>query len=628
MGEADREADVLDRWLTGEGRRALDALTSGTADVLGVMDTEFVIRYVNWTAPGLTREQVIGGSIFALVPPGYADVARACFERVLRRGEPDEFEMMYPGVDGWIIWKVRVGPIMHGGVGIGAFTVNSDVTEERRGSADRDRFFSLSLDMLMVIAPDTRLKRVNPAFCETLGYEGSELVGKSFLDFVLADDAERTQSVHAEVLKGTPVADFENRYRRKDGTSRVFSWRATVDPITGDVYAVARDITEQRATETRLRHAQKMEAVGQLAGGVAHDFNNLMQAVLANAELARMPGGVSPRVEQHLREIEAAGLRAAELTKQLLTFSRRQPLHRAPVDLDELIRGMQKLLERLIPESITIDIVTGASQGSVNADRTQLEQVILNLCVNARDAMDRGGRLTLETAHVVIGEEDCLLNPWARPGAYVRLSVTDTGAGMSAEVRERAFDPFFTTKGDHGGTGLGLATVYGIVQQHDGLVNVYSEPDLGTTFKIYLPSDDRAPTAQPLDIDDASSSLRGNETILLAEDGDLVRSPVIQVLEGAGYRTLAVGNGREAVRMLIEHRDAVDLALLDVVMPELGGPETWAELREIQPSLRVVFMSGYADSRSRERLPVGSELLEKPFRTQELLRRVRRELDR
>ncbi|HEX6240946.1 MAG TPA: ATP-binding protein, partial [Polyangiales bacterium] len=573
------------------------------------------------------REQVIGGSVFNLVPPGYTEIARECFERVLQTGVASAFETMYPGPEGVIIWMVRVGPIVHQGQVIGVFTINGDVTEERRGGADRDRFFSLSLDMLMVGTPDGRLKRVNPAFGEALGYDVSELVGRSFLDFIIADDVPRTRAAYQQVLDGQPIADFENRYRRRDGSLRVFSWRGTVDPVTGDVYAVARDITEQRTTEAQLRHAQKMEAVGQLAGGIAHDFNNLMQAVLANVELALATAAPSAKVEQHLHEIEGAGQRAADLTKQLLAFSRRQPLHRVPIDLNELLRGMLKLLQRLLPENIAIVLQAGASLASVSADRTQLEQVILNLCVNARDAMDHGGKLTLETANVTIDEHDCELHPWARPGTFVRLSVTDTGVGMTSEVRERAFDPFFTTKGNHRGTGLGLATVYGILQQHGGLVHVYSEVGQGTTFKVYLPADERPSAPVRAARSGGTKPPRGHETILLAEDGELVRSPVIQVLAGAGYRTLAAADGREAVRILSENLEAVDLVVLDVVMPELNGPEAWARMHAMRPDLRVLFVSGYADNRCRELLPVDAEVLEKPFRAQELLQRIRRVLD-
>ncbi len=624
-----RDGDTLDRWLRGEGLAALDHIMGGALDVVGVVDRELVIRYVNWTAPGLTREGVVGKSVLDLVPPGYKDVSRDVYQQVLRTGVGARFETMYRDEHGVLIWVVRVGPIRHQGEVIGLVAITTDVTEQRREYADRDRFFSLSLDMLIVVTPDGRLKRVNPAFGETLGYELAELAETPFLDLVHPDDRARTREAFDTLLRGNPITDFENRYRRRDGAQRVFSWRATADPVTGDIYAVARDITEQRATEAQLRHAQKMEAVGQLAGGIAHDFNNLMQAVLANVELALLEGSPSPRVSDHLHEIAGAGRRAVDLTRQLLTFSRRQPLHTVRIDLNDLLQSLMNLLRRLLPENITIDLRAGRALASVNADPTQLEQVIINLCVNARDAMESGGKLTIETDNAVIDERDCELHPWARQGRFVRLRVTDTGAGMAAEVLERVFDPFFTTKGKQRGTGLGLATVYGIVQQHGGLVHADSEVGLGTAFKVYLPADDRPATTS--DAGAASAAMRphphGRETILIAEDEELVRRPVVRILEGAGYRTLPASNGLEAIRVLREHADAVALVILDVVMPELGGPDAWERLRAIRPDLRVIFTSGYADDRFRSRLPPDAEVLEKPFHTEELLKRIRRKLD-
>jgi len=616
--------DALAHWLAGPGLAALDGITGSALDVVGVIDPSLTVRYVNWTAPGLTREGVIGSSVLDLAPPDYREKAREAYEEVLATGVGTRIEMLIRAHDNVLFWDVRVAPIRNGDRVIGLVAISSDVTEQRRAHADRDRFFSLSLDMLIVVTPNGCLKRVNPAFAQTLGRDLAELHSKPFIDFVHPDDQARTVAAVEVVRSGTPVTDFENRYRRKDGEFRVFSWRATVDPITDDVYAVARDVTDHRGTEAQLRHSQKMDAIGQLAGGVAHDFNNLLCAILANTSLAADFTASAPQVAEHLTEIEAAAQRAADLTKQLLAFSRRQPLRPVPVDLNSLVHGLMKMLRRLLPESIDIDSVPGHDLPSVNADPGQLEQVIVNLCVNARDAMERGGRLMIETDNVVISARYCESHAWAKPGRYVLLSVSDTGVGMTAEVRERAFEPFFTTKTCQG-TGLGLSTVYGIVQQHEGLVHLSSEPGVGTTLKVYLPvhtqlAENVGNKLEPL-------PPRGQETILLAEDEDQVRSAVVRILQRAGYHTIAAANGIDAIALLRGASVPVHLVLLDVVMPGLGGPETWEQLRALRPTLRVLFSSGYADDRYQRLLPPGAVLLEKPFRAEDLLRRIRKALD-
>ena len=361
--------DALGHWLAGPGLAALDGITGSALDVVGVIDATLTVRYVNWTTPSLTREGIIGSSVLDLAPPDYREKAREAYEQVLATGVGTRIEMLFRSHDNVLFWDVRVAPIRSDNRVIGLVTISSDVTEQRRAHADRDRFFSLSLDMLIVVTPNGCLKRVNPAFARTLGRDVGELHAKPFIDFVHPDDQARTIAAVEVVRSGTPVTDFENRYRRKDGEFRVFSWRATVDPITDDVYAVARDVTDHRATEAQLRHSQKMDAVGQLAGGVAHDFNNLLFAILANTSLARDFTSGAPEVAEHLAEIEAAAQRAADLTKQLLAFSRRQPLRPVPVDLNDLLRGLMKMLRRLLPESIAIDSVQGHDLPSVNADR-------------------------------------------------------------------------------------------------------------------------------------------------------------------------------------------------------------------------------------------------------------------
>jgi PAS domain S-box-containing protein len=625
MSGAHAETDPLSHWLTSDGRKVLDVITGEAIDVVGIVDPELTVRYVNWTVPGLTREAVVGNSVLDLVPPDYREIARDTYTAVLRTGTGTRFETIYSDAAGFHIFDVRVGPIRVDGAVIGLVAITTNVTEQRREQADRDRFFSLSLDMLVVANPDGYFRRTNPAFSETLGHEPDELCSVPFADFVHPDDRARTREIFADLRRGKRVTDFENRYRRKDGEYRVFSWRATLDPITGDVYGVARDITAYRATEAQLHQAQKMEAIGQLAGGVAHDFNNLLLAILANAELAQATLPAGSETAECLSEIEAAGRRAADLTNQLLAFSRRQPSRPVPVDLNDLVRGLMKMLRRLLPENISIELIPGQHLAAVSADPTQLEQVIVNLCVNARDAMERGGELTLETRTLSIDGHYCEQHPWAKPGRFVLLRVADTGVGMTAEVRARAFEPFFSTKGAHRGTGLGLSTVYGIVQQHGGMVHVSSEVGTGTTFEVYLPADSRE--AVDADATRESPAPRGRETILVAEDEERVRQILIRILERAGYRTIAAENGVEAIRLLGEQPEPVHLVLLDVVMPGLGGPETWEQMRSLRDGLRVLFTSGYADERFLARLPQDAEVHGKPYRTEELLSRIRKKLD-
>lgn len=525
-------ADQLTRWLEGEGIAILDGLFAAAPDIVVVIDRDLVLRYLNWTGPSMTREDAIGQTAVAVLPPSERAGARTIYESVLSTGETRQFDLPFGDGEDMRIWDCRVGPIHGGDEIIGLIGITTDVAKQRRAATDRDRFFALSLDMLVVTHPDGRFARVNPAFGQTLGYDPTELIGKTFTDFVHPDDRDTALHTHSGIVEGTPVMDYENRFRSADGTYRVLSWRATVDPITGNVHAVGRDVTDQRALEAQLRHAQKLEAVGQLAGGIAHDFNNLMQAILANAELAmaRRPAP-SSTVAEHLKEIDSAGRRAADLTRQLLAFSRRQPLQPVPIDLNALADGLLKMLRRLLPDNVVVDFVPGHALDSVSADPSQLEQVIANLCLNASDAMPEGGRLTVEIRNHTIDDSNHERHPWATQGRYVRMSVADTGVGMSPEVSERVFEPFFTTKGDRGGTGLGLSTVYGILRQHGGMIVADSEPGVGTTFDVYLAAELR----EESEADDTLMEVppTGRETILVSEDEPAVRRVVVDTLEGA-----------------------------------------------------------------------------------------------
>jgi signal transduction histidine kinase/CheY-like chemotaxis protein len=389
------------------------------------------------------------------------------------------------------------------------------------------------------------------------------------------------------------------------------------------------DISERKSLEEQLRQAQKLEAIGQLAGGVAHDFNNLLTAILGFSEL--LMAGLAPNDpgRADLLEIKKAGERATGLTRQLLAFSRRQILQPKVLDVNTLIAGMEPMLKRLIVEHVDLMVSLAPHLGLIKMDPTQLEQILVNLAVNAADAMLRGGKLTIETANVTLDEHYQQRHLPVTPGEYVMLAVSDTGVGMDEATSRRMFEPFFTTKEIGKGTGLGLATVYGIVKQSGGDILVYSEVGRGTTFKIYLP---QVTSAVP-DASDASSQAgnvtRGSETVLLVEDDEAVRLLARVTLERSGYRVLHAGNPKEAVRMVCDFAEPIHLLLSDVIMPESDGPPLLDRLLKEHPAARVLYMSGYADEAIVRHgvLVEGTPFLQKPFTPQVLRRKVRDVLD-
>jgi CheY-like chemotaxis protein len=330
---------------------------------------------------------------------------------------------------------------------------------------------------------------------------------------------------------------------------------------------------------------------------------------------------------QSLEELRKAASRAADLTRQLLAFSRRQIIQPVNIDMNDLIRGVLNMVRRVIGENIELCFTPGERLGAVRVDKGQIEQVLMNLCVNARDAMPEGGTLTVETENVTIGDEYCREHPWAAEGRYVLLTVTDTGHGMDEATRAHIFEPFFTTKDPGQGTGLGLATVYGIVKQHMGFVHVYSEPGIGTAFKVYIPIVDQPVDAVGSRVE--ASAVGGMETILVAEDEEMVRNVVTQVLRGAGYTVLTARDGEEALRVFEEHADGIDLALLDVMMPKLGGRDVMDRIHAKHPGMRLLFSSGYSEKGIHTDFVIkeGLRLITKPYQRTELLRAVRKTLD-
>jgi two-component system, cell cycle sensor histidine kinase and response regulator CckA len=463
-----------------------------------------------------------------------------------------------------------------------------------------------AMDKIVVLDSDRRFLWANDAACQFYARPREQLIGSRLDDLIGTERAEADWEGFLEperIAQGMLEHVWDGE---QDGERLVMEVRSQPEFLPGRHLFVLRDVTEQRKIEEQLRQAQKMEAIGQLAGGVAHDFNNLLTVIGGYTEIARRNIGAGPGGAE-LAEVERATERAAQLTRQLLAFSRQQVLDAAPIDLGAVAAALVPMLRRLIGEDIEIAVLAAPGLPLVLADRSQIEQVILNLAVNARDAMPSGGTLTIETR--TVGDDAALI-------------VTDTGTGMSRETLEHVFEPFFTTKAVGEGTGLGLATVHGIVTQSGGTIHVYSEPDLGTSFKIYLPitgeAAERATASEP-----EIEQLRGDETVLLCEDEEGVRRLVEHVLTTHGYRVLSAGGPLEAVELAAEHD--VDLLVSDVIMPDLSGPELARRLQSVRPGIRTLFVSGYTAEtvRGRGRLPAESAFLEKPFDQLSLLRAIR-----
>jgi PAS domain S-box-containing protein len=476
-----------------------------------------------------------------------------------------------------------------------------------------------------------RIAECNDAMARMYGYnEARELVGTRLTDLHNVSDPTNREQIRSFIRAGYRLSDSETREHARDGRPRVFLNNVVGFVEDGHlvrVWGTQRDVSDQRHLEEQFRQAQKMEAVGQLAGGIAHDFNNLLTAILGNTQLLLrdLPPGDAKRGD--VEEIRKASERAASLTRQLLAYSRRQMLQPEVLDLNVVVADMDKMLRRLIGEHISLAAVPAADLGRVRADPNQIEQVIVNLAVNARDAMPDGGKLTIETANVDLDESFAQAHLGSVPGPYVMLAVSDTGAGMDATVRAHLFEPFFTTKEVGKGTGLGLATVYGIVKQSDGYISVYSEPGRGASFKIYLPRIETPAGAATAPA--KGGPARGTETILVVEDEPAVLTLSRRALEVQGYVVLAASDADAAMRVVERHGGTIHLLLTDVVMPGLSGRELADQLAARRPGIRVLYMSGYPGDAVVQHgtLPSGSAFLQKPFSPDGLARKVRDVLD-
>jgi len=478
---------------------------------------------------------------------------------------------------------------------------------------------------------DGELLSVNPALARMLGFDSTdELLALRSSDSLYRDPAVRLRLL-AEYTKSGRVNGLAEWIRKDGKIIHVhLNGRCTTNParMIECIEVIVEDVTEKIALEKQLVQAQKFEAIGQLAGGIAHDFNNMIGAIIGWADLGMEETEPTSRPHRHFEKMRQQADRAAALTRQLLAFARRQILEPRSIDLNQGVTETLSLLEKVIGNSIEVKSNLAPDLALVSADPTQVEQILMNLCINARDAMLQGGSLQIETCNAAFDEESCATQPFARPGRYSMLSVTDTGTGMDAATLDRVFEPFFTTKELGKGTGLGLAMVYGIVRQHGGFVHVYSEPGVGSTFRVYFPvsletvkSPERAPDTSPVS--------GGTETILVAEDHEGLREIARETLVNLGYRVILTSDGEEAVREFLNPRNHVDLLLIDVVLPKLGGPQAYARICETSPGVPAIFATGYSADMDllrqarQQKLP----MLQKPYSPRDLARKVRETLD-
>lgn len=474
---------------------------------------------------------------------------------------------------------------------------------------------------------------VNRAGLDLTGLRHVELVGRPFSEACpgLAGQCSALPekgSMFGATLQ--PCCEFD--FVRPDGRHVACESTTSVlhHPDHPLLQVSVRDVSERKHLEAQLFQAQKMEAVGRLAGGVAHDFNNILTIIIGHTELLSCSMTERGRLAESVQEIEVAAKRAASLTQQLLAFSRKQVLQPKVLNLNDVVTGMEKMTRRLVGEDIELRTVLTKSPGRITADPGQIEQIVMNLAVNARDAMPRGGQISIETDNVRLDQKDADGNCELEAGDYVMLAITDTGIGMTESVKAHLFEPFFTTKGPGKGTGLGLATCYGIVRQSGGDIRVYSEPDRGTTFRIYFPQTDHAAaTAAPPA--ESAPPRKGSETLLLIEDDTSVRALTASVLRSFGYIIHEAGDGVEALRLITgEHCPRFDLIISDMIMPHMGGRELIENVRLTLPDIKVLFVSGYTDDALTDRgaLGPGVSFLEKPFTPMKLARRVREEIDK
>lgn len=580
---------------------------------------------------GMERGTLEGESWIEIVHPDDRDEAIRRWSRAVATGETYEIEFRLRSRSGAYRWHLaRALPLFDAGGTVSAWIgTNTDIDAQKQAEAayaqDRNRLWTISQDLMLVCDFDGVITAVNPSAERLLGWSEDEMVGQTLADFVHPDDLENTAREVASLNTGATTFAFENRYRTWSGDYRLLAWTAV--PDNSRIHAIGRDITEQRAVEDALRQSQKMEAVGQLTGGIAHDFNNLLQGISGSLEIMqnRLAQGRTGDLTRWLTGAKTSAERAASLTHRLLAFSRRQPLDPRPVRANPLVASMEDMLRRTLGERVELELVLAGGLWLTRCDPNQLESAILNLAINARDAMPDGGTLTIETCNAHLDNLYAARARDVKPGQYVCICVTDTGTGMSKDTIARAFEPFFTTKPIGQGTGLGLSMIYGFTRQSEGYVRIYSEEGKGTTIKLYLPrfrgedeAEDAAPRLQQVPGSDSS------EVVLVVEDEPVVRGLIVEVLTALGYRALEAADGPTGLEIL-QSRRRIDLLVTDIGLPGLNGRQVADGARLSRPDLKVLFMTGYAENAALASgfLEPGMAMITKPFAMDVLATRIR-----
>ena len=638
--------DITERKKTEEKLRQSEELYTRLVDTMPdvIVRTDLAgnILFVNdyaFQINGYRRDEIEGQNILRFIAP---EDHQSAVEDLMHMMEgnivPHEYNLL--AKDGRKIPFEINGNVLRNeeGVPFGVVVVGRNLSERKqsegiiRKSEERYRtIFESTATANMILAEDTTILMANNNFALLSGYSKQEIEGKlSWTMFVHPDDLERMISYHLarRMHGGSAPASYEFRFLNRAGEIKEMFISVAVIPGTRENIVSLVDLTERKQLETQLLQAQKMESVGRLAGGVAHDFNNMLSVIIGNTEMAMNKMRPSEPLYKTLQDVLNAGLRSADLTRQLLAFARQQTISPKILDLNDTLAGMLKMLQRLIGENIDLGWHPGHNLWQVKIDPSQVDQLLANLAVNARDAIHQSGRITIETSNVICDDVYCADRPECVPGDYVMLAVSDNGYGMSKETLTMIFEPFFTTNKEGQGTGLGLATVYGIVKQNNGFINVYSEPGVGTTFKIYLPRNtehDDAPEDKKIETDLPG----GNETILIVEDEITVLSLTQAMLEALGYNVLAAGNKDLAFHLVQNHAGAIDLLLTDIVMPDINGKELAERMAHLKPGMKCRYMSGYtADVIARQGiLEEGIHFISKPFSLRDLANKIRAVLE-